>query len=171
MTLIRPRRRGPSGLDAGRQGGQTLVEFALVFPIMVFLAAAFIDMGRAVWAYTQITSAAREGARVAAVNQLSQLTDCDESRPIESTDNPHWTIKGCVVAAGKPLGLSTSNITVTYTAPPSTTVICSPSVHIGCIASVTVTYSYAPSTPLLSGVIHALTMSSTSQMPVERVFP
>jgi Flp pilus assembly protein TadG len=151
--------------------GQGLVEFALVFPIIALLVVAFIDMGRAVWSYTEITNAAREGARVASVNQLSTVTDCDETRPIEDPANAHWTIRGCVITVATPLGLTNSNITVAYSPPPTTTLTCSPTIHVGCIASVTVTYAYSPSTPIVSGFIHAITFSSTSQMPVERVFP
>jgi Flp pilus assembly protein TadG len=162
---------GPRPRRSRGSAGQTLVEFALVVPLIVFMGAAFVDMGRAVWAYTTITNAARQGARVAAVNQLTTSADCDESIPITDPTTPHWTIYGCAIAAGGPLGLTTSNVSVSYTAPPSTTVSCSPTVNVGCIASVTVTYSFSPSTPVLSGVIHAMTLTSTSQMPVERVFP
>ncbi|HEX5241321.1 MAG TPA: TadE/TadG family type IV pilus assembly protein [Candidatus Limnocylindrales bacterium] len=154
-----------------RERGQTLVEFALVTPLIVFMVVAFIDMGRAVWTYTTITNAARQGARVAAVNQLTTSADCDESIPITDPTTPHWTIYGCAIAAGGPLGLTTSNVGVSYAAPPGTTVSCSPSVNVGCIASVTITYAYSPSTPILNGFIHSMTFTSTSQEPVERVFP
>jgi Flp pilus assembly protein TadG len=155
----------------GRQRGQALVEFAFVFPLLVLFAVATVDMGRAVWAYTQITNAARQGARVAAVNQLTSLAECDDGRPIEDPSDAHWSIKGCAIAAGGPLGLSSGNVTVSYAAPPSTTLSCSPTLHIGCIASVTVTYAYVPSTPFVSGLISSISMSATSQQPIERVFP
>lgn len=164
-----PRRRGPGGwADATGQG---LVEFALVFPLIALFVVAFLDMGRAVWSYTTITNAAREGARVAAVNQLATLTDCDETRPIEDPADAHWTIRGCALTAAKPLGITNADISVSFAAPPGTLVTCDPSVHIGCIASVTITYAYTPSTPLVSALIPAIDMTSTSQMPVERVFP
>ncbi len=151
--------------------GQALIEFAFVVPVIVFLVAAFIEGGRAVYSYTTVADAARQGARVAAVNQLTTFADCDETLPIEDPSNAHWTIVGCVIQAGVGLGLQPGNVSISYAAPPDTTLSCSPTIHIGCIASVTVTYSYRPSTPLVSGVIPAVTMSSTSQMPVERVFP
>ena len=49
--------------------GQALVEFALMIPIFLFLIVALFDMGRAVFAYNTLTNAAREGARMAIVNQ------------------------------------------------------------------------------------------------------
>src|SRR4029077_3264030 len=57
-------------LRRDRRGrGQALVEFALVIPIFLLLLIAIFDMGRAVFAYNTLTNAAREGARIAIVNQ------------------------------------------------------------------------------------------------------
>jgi hypothetical protein len=55
--------------DTDRSRGQALVEFALVIPIFLLLSVALFDMGRAVFAYNTLTNAAREGARMAIVNQ------------------------------------------------------------------------------------------------------
>ncbi len=154
-----------------RQRGQSLVEFAFVLPIIVLVIAAFIELGRAVFAYNTIANAARQGARVAAVNQLVDVTDCDESRPIEDPYEPHWSIRGCAIAAAGALGITSANVTVSYAAPPSTNLSCDPVLHVGCIAAITVTYDYAVSTPFLNWVINSFTISQTSEMPIERVFP
>jgi len=164
--MTRNRRRRHPG-----QRGQSLVEFAFVLPIIVLVIVAFIEIGRAVFAWNTIANAARQGARVAAVNQLPDVTDCDESRPIEDPYEPHWSIRGCAIAAGGALGISAANVTVSYAAPPSTTLACNPTLHVGCIAAITVTYDYNVSTPFVSWVIRSFTMSQTSQMPIERVFP
>ncbi len=160
------RRRGD-----GRAGGQSLVEFALVLPIIVLLVAAFVEIGRAVFAYNTIANAARQGARVAMVNQLEDVTDCDASRPVEDPFEPHWSIRGCVMVAASTLGITTDDITIEYEAPPATTLDCDPVLHIGCLAAVTVTYDYSVSTPFVSLLIEGFTMSQTSQVPIERVFP
>jgi len=164
--MTRNRRRRHPG-----ERGQSLVEFAFVLPIIVLVIVAFIEIGRAVFAWNTIANAARQGARVAAVNQLPDVTDCDESRPIEDPYEPHWSIRGCAIAAGGALGISAANVTVSYAAPPSTTLACNPTLHVGCIAAITVTYDYNVSTPFVSWVIRSFTMSQTSQMPIERVFP
>jgi Flp pilus assembly protein TadG len=164
MTRAR-RRRSPG------ERGQSLVEFAFVLPIIVLVIVAFIEIGRAVFAWNTIANAARQGARVAAVNQLPDVTDCDESRPIEDPYEPHWSIRGCAIAAAGALGISAANVTVSYAAPPSTTLACDPTLHVGCIAAITVTYDYNVSTPFVSWVIRSFTMSQTSEMPIERVFP
>ena len=162
--VLRPGRRR-------RQHGQSLVEFALVFPIIMLLIMAFMEVGRAVFAFNTIANAARQGARVAAVNQLADVTECDESRPIEDPYEPHWSMRGCAIVAAKTLGINTSNISVSYEPPTDTTLDCDPTLHIGCIAVVTVSYHYTLTTPFVSWLIAPFTMSQTSEMPIERVFP
>lgn len=161
-TPRRPRRH---------QRGQSLVEFSLVFPIIVLLIVGFFEIGRAVFAYNTIANAARQAVRVATVNQIEDVTDCDETRPIEDPYEPHWSLRGCAIAAANVLGISTSNVAVAYEAPPGTTLDCSPTLHVGCIASVTVTYDFSVSTPFVNMLIGPIAMSQTSSMPIERVFP
>jgi hypothetical protein len=168
--MRRPGARGRRRQPASTRG-QSLVEFALVFPIIILLIAGFFEIGRAVFAYNTIANAARQGARVATVNQLANVTECDESWPIDDPYQPHWSIRGCVILAAKTLGISTSNVSVSYAAPPDTTLTCSPTLHVGCIVSVTVTYHYTIATPFVSKLIGPITMTQTSAMPVERVFP
>ena len=48
-----------------------MVEFALVIPIFLLVLVSLFDLGRAVFAYNTLTNAAREGARMAIVNQDS----------------------------------------------------------------------------------------------------
>ena len=99
------RRRGKLQGTRGksRSAGQSLVEFALVFPIIALLAFAFIDIGRAVFAYTTLTNAAREASRVAVVSQLDPVAGpwrCQSNRPVEDVNDPHWTFRGCAMTAG-----------------------------------------------------------------------
>jgi hypothetical protein len=154
-----------------RSRGQSLVEFSLVIPIIILLIVGFFEIGRAVFAYNTLANAARQGARVAMVNQLADITECNEMWPIDDPYEPHWSIRGCAILAAKTLGINTANVSVSFAAPPDTSLTCSPTLHVGCIASVTVTYNYSVSTPFVNKLIGPITMSQTSQMPVERVFP
>ena len=54
------------------QRSQALIEFALISPVLLLLIFGVIDIGRAVFFYTMLNHAAREGARTAVVasNQL-----------------------------------------------------------------------------------------------------
>jgi Flp pilus assembly protein TadG len=152
--------------------GQGLVEFALVFPIIVLLLFGIVDLGRAVYDYSTLANAARQGARVAAVNQVTTSNaSCTEDMPVEDPANPHWSVKACAADAAVSLGVQTSAVTVSYSPPPSTTLSCSPTLDVGCIASVTVAYTWTPSTPVIGSLIGPITMTATSQIPIERVFP
>ena len=52
------------------------MEFALVFPILVILIFGIVDFGRAIFIYSVVQDAAREGARYAIVHgSLSQSID------------------------------------------------------------------------------------------------
>jgi Flp pilus assembly protein TadG len=48
-----------------RNSGQGLVEFALILPILCLLAIGVAELGNAINAYIGVTTAAREGARLA----------------------------------------------------------------------------------------------------------
>lgn len=54
------------------QAGQSLIEFAVLIPILFFLLMGLFDVGRAVFYYAVMNSAAREGTRFAIVQP-----DCD----------------------------------------------------------------------------------------------
>jgi len=170
MTTLRRIR----GLGGAR--GQGIAEFALVFPLIVLLLFGVFDMGRAVYAYNSIANAAREGARVAAVNQLDPgvtHTGCNEDMPVEDTTNPRWWPKSCAAAAAVSLGLSPGSVTITYAAPgDATNLICtSASLHVGCIATVGVAYTWSAITPVIGAFLGPINMNASSQIPLERVFP
>jgi Flp pilus assembly protein TadG len=60
-NLRRSRRRGK------KQRGQSLVEFALIAPLFLLLVFGIVDFGIAFYSWITITNAAREGARLGAV--------------------------------------------------------------------------------------------------------
>jgi hypothetical protein len=155
--------------------GQSLVEFAFIFPIIALLAFGFIDIGRAVFTYNTLTNAAREASRVAAVNQLDPVNGpwlCAPNRPVEDVNNPGWTFRGCALVAGRTAGVAHSDISISYAAPPGTDLTCTGgTLNVGCIATVTVVAHYVPITPVAGSLIGAVTFRSTSSMPIERLFP
>ena len=168
-----------------RTRGQGLAEFALVLPIIVLLLVAVFDIGRGVYAYNSITNAARQGARVAVVNQLypaDSVTTCNENMPVEDsnpTGSPTWSARACAAASATSLGIRPSQVSVAYAAPSGVPLVCpsspSPSssapFHVGCLVTVTVAYQWSPLTPIIANFLGPITMRGTSSMPIERVFP
>ena len=51
-----------------KPSGQSLIEFALVLPLLLLLVMGIFDLGRGIYYYSAIHNAAREGARFGAVN-------------------------------------------------------------------------------------------------------
>ncbi len=151
------------------RSGQSLVEFALVFPLFVLLAFGVIDAGRAVVTYNTVANAARDGARVAIVDQAT--SGAAGSGACDTAGGQAWA-PGCAVYSTRgTLGISTSNVSVIFKDPTDTTSCLSATgtpVSNGCLAEVTVTATFQPLTPVIGQLIGPLTLTSTSKVPVER---
>lgn len=61
------------------RNGQTLVEFALVFPLLVVLFFGIIEAGRFMFAFAALNNAVREGTRYAIVHGSS--SSCPSGTP------------------------------------------------------------------------------------------
>jgi len=66
--------------------GQSLVEFALVLPLLVLIVAGIFDLGRAFFASITITNAARVGARYGTLHP-SDFTGMVSAAVIEAQDS------------------------------------------------------------------------------------
>ncbi len=157
-----------------RSSGQALVEFAFVFPLMALLAFAFVDIGLAVFSQNTLSNAAREAARVAAVNQIDPAAapwKCQANRPVENPLAPNWTFRGCAMTAGAAIDVQAADVSVSYAPPPGVVLECSSTRNVGCIVTVTVVKGYVPITPVAGSLIGPISMSATSSMPIERIFP
>jgi Flp pilus assembly protein TadG len=139
----RLRRRG--------ERGQGLVEFALVLPVLLLIMLGLFDFGRAIYAFNTVSNAAREGARVAIVNQ--------------------GQAGGVYVAATEAarqataLGLDASDPAQVQVAFPDALGTC-----VGCRAQVTVTYQFSPITPVIGTLIGQIPLASTTEIPIERSY-
>ena len=104
-----------------RERGQSLVETAIVVPILLLLLAAVIDFGRVFDAYIVLTNAAREGARFGSVNPsmsdahvkdlvvndvLGSGTNITQMTGFNAVDN--------VTVVGQAEGSEVVKVTVTY---------------------------------------------------------
>jgi len=138
--------------------GQGLVEFALILPLLLLLLMGIFDFARGIYAYNTVSNAAREGARVAIVNQSAA--------------------GGVSLAATKAanqataLGLDASDsadVDVQYLLPDLSDQC--PSRGLGCIAQVRVNYLFQPLTPIIGSIIGPITVSATTQLPIEFTRP
>ena len=152
-----------TGRKGSRRGrGQTLVEFAMVLPIIFVVLIATLDLGRAVFVYNTLAQSARYAVRLAMVNQ--------------NVDD----VRAAAIDAAPTLGLSNSNVDVCFkTAFSSQTDCASPSVDncpqsdrvIGCLAYVKTHVAYTPLTPVISTLFPSFALSSTSVLSIEYVCP
>ena len=145
--------------------GQSLVEFALIFPLIILLLMGLFDIGRAVLYYSTLNTAVREGTRLAIIqpdcDYMSNPGACDggylETYPLDcasaaSTAN----IKICDDIENKFFGigdLSASTITIDH-ALSSTN---DPEINI------IIDYVFSPITPGIA-LLGDLTMQVNSHM-------
>ena len=141
-----------------RSRGQALVEFALVIPLVILLFMGVFDFGRAVFAYNSLSNAAREGARVAIVDQT-----VTGGVPVGATEAANQ-------ATG--LGLVASDVNavkVSYLLPDLSGPCAGRS--LGCIAEVTVHYKYTAITPIIGSIIGPIDLKASTQLPIEFTKP
>jgi Flp pilus assembly protein TadG len=160
-----------------RSRGQGLVEFALIFPVLVLVLFGVFDFGRAIFAYNTLANAARAGVRVAIVNQNGPSLGCAGGSGGTPPDTTKVSAQDCALQAAVSLGGTT--VTVSYMDITDTTA-CTVTggtldgrpALVGCLAVVTTTYTFHPITPIISNVVgNSIVLASTSKEPVEFVCP
>jgi Flp pilus assembly protein TadG len=137
------------------RGGQALVEFALVIPVFLLILVALFDLGRAVFAYNTLTNAAREGARIAIVNQYkpSIVARAKQQTAIVELNDPSVVVGFYQVASD---------------GTPDTSKTCA-LVAVGCLAVVSFEATYQPITPFVSNILFktGVTFTALSVLSVE----
>jgi Flp pilus assembly protein TadG len=126
-----------------KDAGQALVEFAIILPILLLLLFGILQFGVIFNNYVQVTSAAREGARKAAVSRtLGTAGATSAARTAAKNASPG-------------LRLSDSQITVT------------PSNNFAQGSDVTVTVRYPYSINILGRIVASGNLSSSTTTRVE----
>jgi len=173
---MRSRLRAPGCLGSR---GQSLVEFALVLPVLLLMVFGLLDVGRYVYMSSVLSQAAREGARVGAV----------EASWIESSD-PACDTAGGPVCPADVVGLAADaeaganrmvapfgqvgslhlRCDAVGNAPTTawTGISCPPGNRspVGNVVSVRVVMTYTPLTPIVSSLVNSLTMSGSATMVI-----
>jgi Flp pilus assembly protein TadG len=149
-----------------RRAGQSLVEFALLLPILLVILLGIFDFGRAIYAYNAVSNAAREGGRTAIVNQYDQhvrqraaqqataLGVPDDGAGCPTNGQPTTAAAGVCVALRSPTNLATA---------------CPSPATIGCVAVVSVKWTFTAITPVIGNIIGPIPISATTQQAIESV--
>jgi Flp pilus assembly protein TadG len=108
--------------------GQSLLEFALIVPILLIILAGVLDLGRLYYAYVAVTDAAAEGASYAAIHPQANARAEVLQRAQEAS--------GALVQID-----------------PTMVQIDCPAIAAGAPITVTVSYSFTVATPLLNVIV------------------
>jgi len=144
--------RGRRGRDGHR--GQSLVEFALVLPVLLLLALIAIDFGRIYLGWINLQNMARIGANYAANNPPGNGYDSAEYAALMAADAQ---ATNCPLAPGQPAAPSYFDTGGN-----------GPTNDIGDRASVSLTCRFHPITPLISLIVGAnVDVSATVAFPIK----
>ena len=134
------RREGQVRHRAWQEQGTTIVELSLVFIGFFFLILLLLDVGRGVWVYNSISSAARDATRYAIVHGERAYT------PATSTGIYSYVVD-------KLPGMSGVSVNTTW----------NPDNSRGSAVSVTVQYDYEP---IINLFLQSVPLSATSEMAI-----
>jgi Flp pilus assembly protein TadG len=170
-----------------RTSGATIIEFALVFIILITMLFGIAEFGHMLYAYQFVNHAAKEATRWAAVNGATCNNDSTLSSnglgsctaPVTCSAGSCSTCSsGCAIATPTdisnyvqmitPQGIDTTKVTVTPTWPGTSDFCVALTNHNGpsCPVEVQVSYSYNFLFPLIKVKTGPVTLSSTAEMVI-----
>ena len=133
-----------------------MVEFALILPIFVLVVFGIFDLGRAVYAYNTVNNAAREGGRLAIVDQTIGN--------VQSRAAQHAVALGVPPASVEVdfRSLSTPDVADSCDA-----LVASGNAASQCIALVRVPYAFSAATPLIGAIVGSIQIAGETRFPIE----
>ena len=148
---------------------------AFILPIFLLIFVSLFDLGRAVFVYNTLTNAAREGARLAIVNQdiPSIIARAKSQTAIAELNVPNVTVNFYQAheVDGKPEdGADGRPLTPCPQSPP---VLGQSHVAVNCLAVVSFEATYQPITPIVGNLLfkNGVTFTAKSVLPVEFTCP
>jgi Flp pilus assembly protein TadG len=160
--------------NSEEQRGQSLVEFALLLPLMLLIITGLFDVARAVWEENTLAYAAREGTRFAIVHgsagqgPLPDGTVSGAADPTDASDPVIAYIKTVV----KQAAIGVPNVTVTVTYPDTYSGTGPPPVRCADRNCRVIVDASAPFVPLpsqyLLGGAFQITLRGGSQLVIQR---
>ena len=151
-------------MNRRRHHGQSLVEFALVLPVLLLMIFGVVDGARLVYAYNAVANAAREAGRTAIINQTPATIRAKASQQATMLDLPTGDPGGCPAAggasssaaAGTCVAFRTADLSAACTTP-----------KVGCNAVVSVEWQWRAMTPLIGNVLGPISVTSTTTQAIE----
>ncbi len=149
--------------------GQSLVEFALILPLLLLIITGLMDAARAIWQENTLAYAAREGTRYAIVHGSGgspiawpgnpTATSCSTSTPTPTCDGIFNAVRN------NALGVANVSVTVTWRDSVGGTTC----YDRGCRVSVDATAPFVPlpSQYLIAGAFQ-VTLKGGSELYIER---
>lgn len=140
-----------------RSRGQSLVELALIAPLLLLLMAAAIDLGRLFYAYVAVENAAKEGALYGAVNPICATQSSLCPNPMNVT----WRVQNETGASALPGGIQVGAIQCLAPSGTSKTLV---SCVDGDTYVVNASHQFTLITPIIGSIVgNSLTLSSQSR--------
>lgn len=130
-----------------RTRGQSIVEFALITPLLLTLLFGLIEGGRIIYTYNAVNHAAQEAARVGVLADTGGVGD----------------VKARAIDAGDPLTINAGDVSVEVNNGSTTF----GDRDIGDRLAVTVGHDFTPIVALVFGSTASIHLSGTSELMVE----
>jgi Flp pilus assembly protein TadG len=140
-----------------RRRGASLVEMAIVFPVIILLLFGLIIGGMGIYRYQQLAHLAREGARYASVHGA----DSERETGVPAA-TPQDIYNNAIAPQVVVLDLSKLSYQVTWNSSNSPSTTTNFEQPVGNTVTVTVTYQWFPEWFLIGPI----TLSSSSTMPM-----
>lgn len=157
-----------AGARSRHTRGQSLVEFALLLPVLLLIIFGVMDFGRAIFQYSTVAEGARQAGRLAVVDQTVSAV---KARAIASSigitlDADPNGVRVCFKdsAMSTPADLSCANTT--------SSTLCNTGVApklIGCLAVVETRSTFTALTPVISSLVGQIQLTSRAVNPIEYV--
>lgn len=147
------------------QEGSNLIEYALIFMVLMSLLLGIVDFSRALYTYHFLSNVSREATRYAAVRGSTCNDDlsCSAATPDIGPAAPGNTVVQDYVATIVPPGVDPAQLTTTPSWP-GTGTACVVANNPGCPVQVQVSYPFTFVVPFIR--TSPLPMSSSSEMTI-----
>ena len=138
--------------------GQSLVEFALILPVLLLLIVGVFDLARIVFDSTTLSAAVREGTRYAIVHGAASSSPTGPGAASYSAPSTDSTITTIVTRAA--IGVNTPTVTAVWS---------NGDAYRGSPVTVAATFPFTPtlSSAFLGGALQ-VTLSASSTMDIQR---